>query len=636
MSMHSPLEILTKYWGFNSFLSSQEEIINEVLSGRDTLALLPTGGGKSICFQVPSIMVDGICLVVSPLIGLIKDQVSSLQAKGIKAMAITSGMTLSEVDIALDNCIYGNFKFLYLSPERLQNKMVHERLKKMQINLIAIDEAHCISEWGYDFRPAYLKIAEIRSFIEAPLLALTATATPEVVEDIQKKLLFKESNVWHKSFLRSNLSFVVLEQEDKDGKLLRVLQRVKGSCIVYCNTRKETKRIYQLLQEHNISAHFYHGGLDIVDRDTKQKQWQQNHVRVMVATNAFGMGIDKHNVRLVVHMHLPSSPEAYFQEAGRAGRDKKIAYAILITNGFDISHLKKNIDEHYPPLKEIMNVYQHLANHLQIAIGSSQGKGFEFHLEEFCNKYKLHHLKTFNTLKLLEREGYLKLIDAVRQPSRIHFKMKHGEIYQFQIGNPLYDPLVKTILRSYGNVFDSFTKIQESILAKRSGLTTNEVKYYLQKLNNMNVLEYLPQNSTPKIFFTMARVDAKMLSISKETLVKRKTIEQRKAATMISYVKNQYRCRSSFLLNYFGEENQIRCKICDVCLERNRLDISDSEFEKIAKSIENLITENPLSTDDIILKIVEFREDKMIHVIQFLHDNGQLEFTEDEKLIWKR
>ena len=356
-------------------------------------------------------------------------------------------MTLSEVDIALDNCIYGSFKFLYLSPERLQNKMVQERLKKMRINLIAVDEAHCISEWGYDFRPAYLKIAEIRSFIDAPLLALTATATPDVVEDIQKQLLFKESNVWHKSFLRPKLSYVVLEQEDKDGKLLRVLQRVKGSCIVYCNTRKETKRIYQLLQEHNISAHFYHGGLDIVDRDTKQKQWQQNHVRVMVATNAFGMGIDKPNVRLVVHMHLPSSPEVYFQEAGRAGRDEKMAYAILLTNGFDISQLKKNIEERYPKLDEIRGVYQHLANHLQIAISSAQGEAFKFYLQEFCDKYKLIPLKTYNTLKLLEREGYIKLMNAVQQPSRIHFKVKHEELYQFQIGNPMYDRLVKTILR---------------------------------------------------------------------------------------------------------------------------------------------------------------------------------------------
>ena len=634
MGMLSPLQILAKYWGFNSFRSSQEEIINEVLSGRDTLALLPTGGGKSICYQVPAMMQDGICLVVSPLIALIKDQVASLQAKGIKAIALTSGMTLSEVDIALDNCIYGSFKFLYLSPERLQNEMVQERLKKMNINLIAVDEAHCISEWGYDFRPAYLKIAEIRSFIDASLLALTATATPDVVVDIQNQLLFKESNVCSKSLIRSKLSYVVLEQEDKDEKFLRVLQRVKGSCIVYCKSRKETKRIYQLLQEHNISAHFYHGGLDIADRDTKQKQWQQNHVRVMVATNAFGMGIDKPNVRLVVHMHLPSSLEAYFQEAGRAGRDEKIAYAILLTNSFDISQLKEHIEKHYPALEEIRNVYQHLTNHLQIAVGSGQGEGFEFHFQEFCDKYKLHHLNAYNTLKILEREGYIKLIDSVQQPSRIHLKVKHGDLYQFQIGNPIYDRLVKTILRSYGSVFDSFTKIQESILAKRSGHSTQEVKYYLQKLHNMNILEYLPQNSTPKIFFSMARIESKMLPISKEILVKRKAIEEAKAAAMVAYVRNQYHCRSSFLLDYFGQENKLRCGICDVCLERNKLNMSDSDFEKIASTIENLITETPLRTDDIILKIVDFREDKIIHTIQFLHENGQIEFTEDEKLIW--
>ena len=356
----------------------------------------------------------------------------------------------------------------------------------------------------------------------------------------------------------------------------------------------------------------------------------------MVATNAFGMGIDKPNVRLVVHMYLPSSPEAYFQEAGRAGRDEKMAYAIILNNDFDISQLKKHIDEHYPALEEIRDVYQHLANHLQIAIGSAQGDCFEFHLQEFYGKYKLAPLKTYNILKLLEREGYIKLTDAVQQPSRIHFKVKHGELYQFQIGNPIYNRLVKTILRTYENIFDRFCKIQESILAKRSGYSIKEVKYYLHKLHNINILEYLPQNSTPKIFFSMARVDAKMLPISKETLVKRKAIEEAKAAAMVAYVQNQYRCRSSLLLDYFGEEKQVSCGICDVCLDRNKLDMSDSEFEKIVNAIEKLITENPLSTNDIILKIVEFREDEIIHAIQFLHDKGQLKFTEVEKLIWVR
>lgn len=636
MGMLSPLQILTKYWGFNSFRSSQEEIINEVLAGKDALALLPTGGGKSICYQVPGMIKEGVCLVVSPLIALMKDQVSSLQDKGIKSLALTSDMTLSEIDISLDNCIYGNIKFLYLSPERLQNKMVQERLKKMQINLIAVDEAHCISEWGYDFRPTYLQTAKIRDFINAPVLALTATATNEVAEDIQKQLLFSEPNTWRKSFVRPKLSYVVLKQEDKDGKLIRVLQKVKGSCIVYCNTRKETKRVYQLLQEHHISAHFYHGGLDIVDREVKQKQWQQNHVRVMVSTNAFGMGIDKPNVRLVVHMHLPSSPEAYFQEAGRAGRDEKMAYAILLTNVFDISQLKKHIEEYSPTLEEIRSVYQHLANHLQIAIGSAQGESFEFHLQAFCNKYKLPPLKTYNTLKLLEREGYIKLTDAMQQPSRIHFKVKHGELYQFQIGNPIYDRLIKTILRSYGDVFDSFTKIQESILAKRSGHSTQEVKHYLEKLNNMNILEYLPQNSKPQIFFSMARIDTKTLPISQETLVKRKAIKEEKGATMIAYVQNQYKCRSSFLVDYFGERNSVRCGICDICLERNKIEMSDADFEEIATAIQNLISEKPLRTNYIILKIVEFREDKILDVIQFLHNNGQIEFTADEKVIWVR
>lgn len=634
MGMLSPQQILTKYWGFSSFRSLQEEVILSVLGGKDTLALMPTGGGKSICYQVPGLMQEGLCLVVSPLISLIKDQVFSLQTKGIKAMALTSGMTLSEVDIALDNCIYGSYKFLYLSPERLQNPMVQERLKKMKISLIAVDEAHCISEWGYDFRPAYLKIAEIRSYIDAPIIGLTATATPDVVDDIQEKLLFAEKCVMRKSFLRDKLSYVVLQQEDKDGKLLRVLNKVKGSAIVYCATRKETKRVYKLLEEHGISAHFYHGGLDVADRDSKQKQWKQNHVRVMVATNAFGMGIDKSNVRLVIHMHLPFSPESYFQEAGRAGRDEKMAYAILLTNNFDARELQRHITEHYPKLEEIRNVYQQLSNHFGLAIGATQSEHFEFHIQEFCDKYKVPQLKTYNTLKLLEREGYLKLTDAVNQPARIHIKVGHGELYQFQIANAIYDRLLKTILRSYADVFESFVKIQESIIAKRSGHNTQEVKYYLQKLHNMNLLEYLPQNSTPKIYFTSSRLDAKSLPISQETLVKRKAIEEAKAAAMVAYVTNKYRCRSSFLLDYFGEENKVRCGICDVCLERNKLELSDSEFENIAQSIKEKINKNPLTTDEVILQIVEYREDKMIHVIQFLHDNGHIELTSDEKLIW--
>lgn len=635
MGMHSPLHTLQQYWGFKSFRNQQEAIINDVLNGNDTLALLPTGGGKSICFQVPALMQEGICIVISPLIALMKDQVHSLQEKGIKSIALTSEMTLSEMDICLDNCIYGKTKFLYLSPERIENKMVQERLKKMNVNLIAVDEAHCISEWGYDFRLSYLKISKLRTLLDAPILALTATATPTVVTDIQKQLSFKKENVKRSSFLRPKLSYVVLNQDDKDGKLLRILQKVKGSSIVYCNSRRETKRVYQLLKEHSITAHFYHGGLDIKERELKQKQWQQNHVRVMVATNAFGMGIDKPNVRLVVHMQLPYSAEAYFQEAGRAGRDEKMAYAILLSNAFDAKQINEYAVQSFPSLKEIKKVYQHLADYLQLAIGSAEGEGFDFHLQDFCERYELGQLKTYNALKLLEKEGFIKLTDAVNQPSRIYFKMNHSELYQFQINNPVFDRLIKTMLRSYTDLFESFVKIQESIIAKRTGTSTKEVKQYLEKLHSLDIIEYIPQNSSPKLFFNVARQDAKNLAFSSIKLAERKAILEEKVSTIIQYAQNMYQCRTNFLMQYFGESNNVRCGICDVCLERNKLEISDSEFEKIANIIEQLLTESAKSADEIILKIIEYREDKIIQVLQFLYENEQIERRDDNKFSWK-
>ncbi len=633
--MLSPNDILRKYWGFESFRSKQLEVIQTVLEGKDVLTLMPTGGGKSLCFQIPALMQEGICIVISPLIALMKDQVSALQSKNIKALAINSGMNYSEIDIALDNCIYGNYKFLYLSPERLQNEMVQKRIEKMNVNLIAVDEAHCISEWGYDFRPSYLKIAELRSIIDAPIIALTATATKDVVGDIQEKLCFKDGIVQKKSFIREKLSYVVLHQEDKDSKLIRILNKVKGSAIIYCKTRKETKRIYSLLQEHGISANFYHGGLDISERDSKQKQWQNNHVRVMVTTNAFGMGIDKPDVRVVIHTHLPNSLEAYFQEAGRAGRDNKMSYAILLSNNLDTFELKKHIEEHYPKIENIRNVYQQMANHFGLAIGSGKGEEFIFHIQEFCQKYNLNRLQTFNILKLLEKEEFIKLSDAIHQPTRLHIKVDHNELYQFQIANSQYDLLLKTILRSYQGVFDSFTKIQESIIGKRAQIDTQIVKQHLKKLHELNLIEYIPQNSNPKLYFIKERLDAGLLPISEKKLANRKAIEEIKATSVINYVHNQHECRSRVLLNYFDEPNSARCGICDVCLERNKLSVRDNEFDEIAKSIQKEIFNTPMTTDEIILKIVDFREDKMIHVLQFLCDNGQIEMTKDQKLIWK-
>ena len=632
--MLSPQEILKQYWGYDSFRSKQEDAIHSILDAKDTLTLLPTGGGKSICFQVPALMMEGICVVISPLIALMNDQVTALKAKNIRALAITSGMSFSELDIALDNCIYGNYKFLYLSPERLENDMVQQRLKKMNINLLAVDEAHCISEWGYNFRPSYLKIAEIREITTAPIIALTATATPLVVKDIQEKLKFDNENVISTSFYRDELSYVVLKQDDKDSKLIQILNRVKGTSIIYCRTRKETKRIHLLLSEYGITSHYYHAGLDVLERASKQKQWQLNHVRVMVATNAFGMGIDKNDVRLVIHNHLPFSLEAYFQEAGRAGRDRKLAYSILLYNDLDIHNLKKQINDHYPEIEIVRNVYQQIANFLGIAIGDGKHQEFPFHINEFCERYNLNQLQTYNALKLLEKEDYIKLSEAIHQPSRLFIKVTHTELYQFQIANKQYDILLKILLRSYGSLFDNFTKIQENIIAKRAQLSTQEVKDFLTNLKQMDILDYIPQNSNPKLLMLKTRVDSKYISLSKETLETRKANEEAKAASVIQYASNQYQCRCHVLQNYFGEEDNKRCGKCDVCLERNKLNINDQEFEAIMLAIQNLISQNPMHVDDIIMAIVEYREDKMVTVLQFLSDNGQIAINDEQKLYW--
>ncbi len=632
--MLSPQEILKQYWGYDSFRSKQEDAIHSILDAKDTLTLLPTGGGKSICFQVPALMMEGICVVISPLIALMNDQVTALKAKNIRALAITSGMSFSELDIALDNCIYGNYKFLYLSPERLESDMVQQRLKKMNINLLAVDEVHCISEWGYNFRPSYLKIAEIREITTAPIIALTATATPLVVKDIQEKLKFDNENVISTSFYRDELSYVVLKQDDKDSKLIQILNRVKGTSIIYCRTRKETKRIHLLLSEYGITSHYYHAGLDVLERASKQKQWQLNHVRVMVATNAFGMGIDKNDVRLVIHNHLPFTLEAYFQEAGRAGRDRKLAYSILLYNDLDIHNLKKQINDHYPEIEIVRNVYQQIANFLGIAIGDGKHQEFPFHINEFCERYNLNQLQTYNALKLLEKEDYIKLSEAIHQPSRLFIKVTHTELYQFQIANKQYDILLKILLRSYGSLFDNFTKIQENIIAKRAQLSTQEVKDFLTNLKQMDILDYIPQNSNPKLLMLKTRVDSKYISLSKETLETRKANEEAKAASVIQYASNQYQCRSHVLQNYFGEEDNKRCGKCDVCLERNKLNINDQEFEAIMLAIQNLISQNPMHVDDIIISIIEHREDKMVSVLQFLSDNGQIAMNDEQKLYW--
>jgi len=629
-------EILEKYWGYKSFRPLQEDIINSVLNGNDTLALLPTGGGKSICFQVPAMAKEGICIVVSPLIALMKDQVENLQKKDIKAVAITSAMHKREIDIALDNCVHGKIKFLYLSPERLETEIVKVRIKKMKVNLIAIDESHCISQWGYDFRPSYLKIANLRELLpNVPLLALTATATSEVVDDIQEKLLFKKKNLLQKSFERKNLAYIVQQEEDKLPRLIKIATNIKGTGIVYVRNRKKTQEIASYLKSNKIAADFYHAGLDGKTRDLKQQNWIENKTRIIVCTNAFGMGIDKPDVRFVVHLDLPDSLEAYFQEAGRAGRDEKKAFAVLLYNNGDKLELQKNIENQFPPIEEIRTTYQALANYFQLATGSGMGVTFNFDIAAFCDTYKLQTITTFNCLKFIEREGYITLSDALYKPARIKIEVNREDLYKFQISNPAYDFFIKILLRSYSGLFDEFAKISEYDLAKKLSTKQEEVIKRLNYLQQVNIITYVPQTELPLLTFTQPRIDAKELNISKENYaqLKKRAIERMEA--VLHYAESTQKCRSRLLLAYFGETNTQRCNQCDVCLEENKQHLNNEEFDSISKQIQQLLAVHPMPLKQLVDAITESTEEKSLKTIQWMLDNNQMEYNQDNLLVLK-
>ncbi|HJN63523.1 MAG TPA: RecQ family ATP-dependent DNA helicase [Flavobacteriales bacterium] len=629
--MFNAKQILIKYWGHTNFRPMQEEIIQSVLAMKDTLALLPTGGGKSVCFQIPCLMQDGICVIISPLISLMKDQVEHLKSKGLKSVAITSGMSKNEVDVALGNCIYGNYKFLYLSPERLQNKMVQERIRQMNVNLITVDEAHCISEWGYDFRPSYLHIAEIREVIpNVPILALTATATDDIIDDIQEKLLFSEKHLLQSSFVRENLSYVVINTENKKTKLVKILNHFKSSAIVYVGSRKETKEITQLLRTHNISSDYYHAGLDMDIRNQKQEKWTHNEIRIMVATNAFGMGIDKENVRVVVHINTPTSLEAYFQEAGRAGRDGKLAYAILLTNKSDVIDLNRFVLSQFPSVQEIRDCYQKIADYFHIAVDTAEGESFEFDINDFCERYNLKTYKTYNILKYLEKEEFIKLTDSIHSPSKLHFIVDNTELYRFQVANVHYDSFIKLLLRSYSGLFENYVTINEQTLSSRFNSPPTQVVDLLEKLQQLEILKYLPRTNAPKLIFTKNRAEASTIRISEEILEKRKKLKKQKMESIIAYTENSTICRTQQLLEYFGEENNYKCGQCDVCVERNKLDISDLEFEKIKKYLQNILSEKAMISSEIINPITDVREEKVLKVLQWLLDNGKIKLTENK------
>ena len=623
--------ILKHYWGYDNFRGIQEDIISSIGSGRDTLGLMPTGGGKSITFQVPALANPGLCLVITPLIALMKDQVQNLRKHGIKAQAVYSGMTREEIVIALENCIFGDYKFLYISPERLGTEIFQNKLRSMKVSMITVDESHCISQWGYDFRPAYLKIADVRKLLpDVPVLALTATATPEVVKDIQVRLAFREENVFRMSFERKNLAYIVRRTEDKSGELLHILNQVQGSAIVYTRNRKRTKEISLFLNQHDISATFYHAGLDNKTKDLRQKGWQAGTYRVMVATNAFGMGIDKPDVRLVIHIDFPDSPEAYFQEAGRAGRDGQKAYAVLLYAQSDKTILKKRISDTFPEKDYIRQVYEHINYYYQMAMGDGRGCTFAFNIDEFCQRFKHFPVRVDSALKILTRAGYLEYTDEQDNASRLIFTLRRDELYRMEEHNQDTEKLLRIILRSYTGLFSDYAYINEETLAQRSGLSRQQVYDTLILLTKRHILHYIPGKKTPYIIYTRERQDTNRIVLNKEVYEDRKRSYEKRIQAMLEYAESNDQCRSRMLLHYFGENNEYNCGQCDVCLEKHTSGLKKGEYEDIVSDIKNLLNRHPHTPQEVI-HALSVPEEKILNVLTYLlseerikQENGKL------------
>eukprot|EP01132_Coremiostelium_polycephalum_P000165 gene165-220_t len=623
--------ILKQYWGYDHFRPTQLEIIQAVLAGKDVLALLPTGGGKSICFQVPALSKPGICLVVTPLIALMQNQVEQLRRRHIAAAAIYTGMPYAAIDLILDNCIYGTIKFLYISPERLKTPLFLERVQKMSVNLLAVDEAHCISQWGYDFRPSYLEIAALRSYLpHVNVIALTATAPRTVRQDIQEKLAFHQAIVFQQSFLRPNLAYLVKKTDHKEAHLLKLLHHIPGTAIVYVSTRRQAKSVAQWLSNNKIASTFYHAGVAHLEREQRQESWISNRVRVMVATNAFGMGIDKSDVRLVVHLNLPTTLEAYYQEAGRAGRDEKKAYAILLYDQQDITTLREQISHEHPTVEELKKVYQQLANYFQLAIGVQPQEAHSFDWDDFSKTYQVLPHRTYQAIKKLENEGLIQLNEAFFQPTQLYIPMKPRDLYAFQVAHAAYDGIIKAILRLYGGeLFSDFCKISEKKLAQHLQVSLDAIKQQLRQLHAQGIVHYLPATDRPQIIFKQPRQPAHQIPLDTQSLRQKRESAQQKAEAVIHYITHTHRCRSQLLLAYLDEVSQEACHHCDICLKKP---LTSSEFYEIRTVILQQIQDNPCTLQQLVEKLV-LPEDKLIAVIRQITDQGEIIFDPITQLL---
>jgi ATP-dependent DNA helicase RecQ len=632
--LETPLQILQNYWKHSQFRPLQEDIVNSVIQGNDTLALLPTGGGKSVCFQVPGLYLEGLCIVISPLIALMKDQVEQLKKRDILAEAIHSGMRRQEIDLLLDNAVYGKTKFLYVSPERLQTEIFIERVKRMKIGLIAVDEAHCISQWGYDFRPPYLRINDLRELLPGvPLIALTASATARVQEDIIEKLSFrKPASVFRKSFARDNLSFVVRKSENKDKMLMEILTKVKGAAIVYVRSRKATQAVANLLNRKGIPASFYHAGLSFEDRTTRQDEWINNKTRVMVATNAFGMGIDKSDVRLVVHIDIPENLESYYQEAGRAGRDGLRSYAVILYQDADVENIQTKTAQSQPSIPFLKKIYQGLANYYQLAVGSSEGESYDFDLHDFADRFQLNPIETYNALRKLEEEGLIQFNESFHSPSTLHILLDHSKLYQFQVANARFDEFLKMLLRLYGGeLFSGFVRISEPYVSKALKIKPAEVNALLKHLHELKIVLYSPAKDEPQLTFILERQDAENLPLDIQRINDRKKLIMDKLKLMVEYVTLLHRCRMQMIQDYFNEVSLVDCNICDVCIKKRKSE-NVGIYRALRDEILHALTLKPMPVEELEQNISPRDGEIFIDVVREMVDEGKIGYDKSWQL----